>query len=75
MNFPKIRLPQLIEAANPQLDAVFSADADTETLCRILWMTTRTRPKTACRRMRAKNYRALSKKMQIAGQRVAGIIG
>ena len=75
MKLPKVRLQQLIEAVHPHLDAIFTSDIEVASLCRILWMTTGTRPNTHCRHYRVKTYRQLCQKMRGASERIASCMG
>ena len=70
-----VRLQQLIEAVDVNLDPIYTADTDKDTLCRIIFMTTGTKPNTPCRNLRVKKYKELCARMRTAGQRIASNMG
>ena len=72
---PKVHVQGILEAVDQRFDATFTSHLDVETLCRILWMVTGTKPTTPCRNMCVKTCKQLYSKMRMAGQRVASNMG
>ena len=72
---PKVRLQQVLEKAHPSLDSLFTASMDVCTLCRLLFLVTRTKPNTKAASLRAKSYKELGAKFQKAAERVAMSMG
>lgn len=55
---PKVRLLQLVEACNREVDSTLTADLETEDLTRLIYILTRVKPQTKCVLLRVKTYKA-----------------
>jgi hypothetical protein len=72
---PKTRRAQLLEHIDPRLDAALTADLDTESISKILWMLTKVKPNTKIADLRVKRYDQLGSLMRRAAVRVASTPG
>jgi len=72
---PKTRRAQLLEHIDPRLDAALTADLDTESISKILWMLTKVKPNTKIADLRVKRYDQLGSLMSRAAVRVASTPG